>query len=182
MATYPPPVVPDILAGFGPQQADMAGLWVEPASFFQNRIVARVSQTSTTTSLPSSGNATTVAFDTVIEDPYSGWSAGSFNWTPPAGYSGWYQVTLTVIVSAPGATGVTLQLNLLYGGVSTGKISGCLQPNATGGCSGEFLIYLTGGQDAVAGQAAVKNSGSAVSTKDTPAGQQSTMEIVWIST
>ena len=57
---------------------------------------ASASQTTTATSLPDSGAATTIGFDTVAEDPYSGWDSGTFLWTPPAGYSGWYQATLTV--------------------------------------------------------------------------------------
>ena len=51
--TTPAPSVPSFLAGFGPQQSDMQSLWVNPAAFFQQKVVFRATQTTTATTLPS---------------------------------------------------------------------------------------------------------------------------------
>ena len=83
--TTPAPSVPSFLAGFGPQQSDMQSLWVSPAAFFQQKVVFRATQATTATTLPSAGTTTAIAYDNIIEDPYSGWDATNKNWAAPAG-------------------------------------------------------------------------------------------------
>jgi hypothetical protein len=182
--TTPAPSVPDFLAGFGPQQSDMESLWVTAAAFFQQKVVFRATETVTATTLPSAGTTTAIGFDNIIEDPYSGWSATNENWTPPLGYSGWYLVTLTVWVTAPGAT-ETVLVPHLAGAAAGNAVDGypltCIVlPNGASGAEAYWYVYLVGGSDAIAGAAAILNSSSSVTT-DLTAGQNSSMEIIWIS-
>lgn len=178
MVTFNAPVVPVFPAGFGPQATDFSTWWYQTASFLQNGVVLRVDQESAATSLPSTGATTTIAFDTVLEDPYSGWSASTHLWTPPAGYSGWYQVTLTVrtvtlanlVDLRPALVGTTTyNLTTVQG-----------NSNAGAGCSATFVVPLIGGQDSVGGACQLLNSGANINTSLT-AGQRSTMEIVFVS-
>jgi hypothetical protein len=180
VATYGPPSVPGFPAGFGPQATDF-GTWVfRNFAFFQNGVVLRASQATTATTLPDTAVSTKIAYDSILEDPYSGWNASTHLWTPPAGYSGWYQVTVT-IRTATLADLVNLQPALA--GTWTYGL-GILQAQGAGtpggGASGTFTVYLTGGQDTVGGACGLYNSGSNVSTSLT-AGQQSALEIVWVS-
>lgn len=181
MTTFPPPVVPVFQPGFCPQQADFTSLWQNTAAFFQNRVVARVSQTTTPTTLPSSGALTVIGFDTVLEDPYSGWTGSpSFQWGPPAGYSGWYQVTITVRTGFATSVDLYVYLNTPALGASAPVTGAQLASNVSAGASGTFTTYLVGGQDAVQGAARLQNSSANVGTSLT-AGQQSTLEVVWLS-
>ena len=182
--TTPVPSVPDFIAGYGPQQSDFQGWWVNAAAFFQQRVIFRAVQASSATTLPSSGAVVTIAYDDILEDPYSGWSATSYNWTAPLGYSGWYQVTVTVWVTASGADNIVLSPYII-GDAASNAMSGyplasVVIPNGQGGAEGTYYVYLTSGQDAVSGGASVTNSSSSVST-DLSTGTQSSLEIVWIS-
>lgn len=181
--TTPVPSVPDFLAGSGPQQSDMQSLWVNPAAFFQQRVIFRASQTSGATSLPAAGTYETITYNNIIEDPYSGWNGSTHAWTPPAGYSGWYQFTATVIMQSPGAAGVGLKIQILDAAVSTGPLTVTMLPSAAvGGGEATFYVYLIGGQDGVAVQAGLQNSSGAVSTNATAtSGQAPTFEACWIS-
>jgi hypothetical protein len=179
MATWPPLQVPSFAAGLGPQASDMNTWWYSTAGFMQNRVVARLSQSVSAQSLPSSGANTTIQFDTVIEDPYSGWQGSpSYAWEPPAGYSGWYQVTITIrTVALP--TLVDLFAGL--GGTYSDKLVSIQGAQDVGaGASARFAVYLVGGQDTVTAVCELLNSGSNENTSIT-AGRQSTMEITWLS-
>jgi hypothetical protein len=180
MANIPFPSVPDFIAGYGPQQSDMYSLWTSPATFFQDRMVLRVSQSSASQNLPDSGAVTTITFDTVLEDPYGGWSATSHSWTPPTGLFGWFQVTITVWVSSPGLDVVLAPSILTATSVSSFALADITCNSGQGAAEGTYFTYLNGGQDNVAGQAKVMGASSAVAT-DITAGQQSTMEIIWLA-
>jgi len=178
--TTPAISVPDFIAGYGPQQSDMTTLWSDPLAFFQARVVFRASQTSGATSLPSSGALTTIAFNNIIEDPYSGWNASTHKWEAPAGFSGQYLATVNVWVAAPGATDVTLVGEV---GLATGTsdpLVAVVLPNNVSGISYSYYYYLVGGQDVLYAAAYIQNSSSAVSTSLT-AGENSTLEVMWIS-
>lgn len=174
------PSVPDFPAGSGPQQPQFQSWWTGPSTFFLDRIIARVTQQSSSTTLPDSGDAVTILFDTVVEDPYSGWDASTHSWFPPAGYSGWYMVTLRVgIDNTAGANvALTLQLNtsyttypdLVWVNLPSGDCSACAA----------LPVFLTAGQDGVAGAASIQNSSSALSTVTTT-GFYPTLEVVWLS-
>ena len=178
MATYGPPAVPVFNAGYGPQAADFNTWWYQTASFLQYGVVLRATQTTTATSLPDSGAATTIGFDDVLEDPYSGWDSGTFLWTPPAGYSGWYQATLTVRTVEVAAN---VNLRPLLAGTYGQALATAMGADTSGaGVSGTFVVYLVGGQDTIGGACELLNSGSAKNTSLT-SGQQSTLELVWVS-
>ena len=172
------PSVPVFLAGYGPQQADMQTLWTGPATFFETRVVFRASQTTSASTLSSSGAYGVIGFDNIIEDPYSGWDNTHKQWIAPAGYSGLYLATLTVWVGTA-ANNVILAVNI----AGTPQVEPATTSNllGTGGsavCAN--YAYLVGGQDKLWGTAAVLNSSANVST-DLTAGQNSTFEIIWIS-
>lgn len=172
------PSVPDFLAGYAPQQPDFQSLWVNPATFFRARVVFRASQTTTATTLSSSGNYSTIIFDNIIEDPYSGWSNTLHHWVAPAGYSGTYLATFQVYVGTAVAVNTILAIEI--GGTNQ------IEPATATACAGTTGVvcmnyqYLVGGQDGLWGTAAVLNSGVNVST-DLTNGQNSTFEIIWIS-
>jgi hypothetical protein len=178
VATYNAPVVPVFPAGYGPQASDFNTWWYETASFFQNGVVFRASQTTTATSLPSSGATTVIGYDNIIEDPYSGWNSGTHSWGPPAGYSGWYQVTMT-IRTVTLANLVSIQAHIK--GTWTYNLT-LAQGNSTAsaGVSAAFGVYLIGGQDTVQAAGSIGNSGVNVNT-DLTAGQNSTLEITFLS-
>ena len=178
MTIFPPLIVPSPQAGTQPQQADIATLWVNVASFLQNKIVFRADQETTATTLPSSGAQTKVALDTVLEDPYSGWDAVNHNWGPPSGYSGWYEVSMTLRTAA---IANLVELRLILGGTfpfGLTSVQGASSGNP--GVSATWSVYLVGGQDTVNMTASMLNSAANVSTSLT-AGQRSSMEICWLS-
>ena len=178
MTTWPAPSVPVFPAGYGPTQTDLDNWWYNVAGFLQTGVVFRASQTTTATSLPDSGAATTIGFDTVLEDPYSGWDGSTFLWTPPAGYSGWYQATLTVRTVEVAAN---VNLRPLLAGTYGQALATAMGADTSGaGVSGTFIVYLVGGQDTIGGACELLNSGSAKNTSLT-SGQQSTLELVWVS-
>lgn len=183
--TTPLPSVPVFLAGFGPQQSDWQSLWVNALAFFQQKVVFRATQATSATTLPSSGGVTTIAYDNIIEDPYAGWNATTHEWLAPAGLSGWYQVTVTVWLAAPGA--LQIVLSPYVGGsaaynANTGKaLAGSVVASSSpgGAAEGTWLLWLTGGQDAVWGAGAIANSGANHATSTT-AGQNSSIEVIWL--
>jgi hypothetical protein len=177
-AVFPPPTVPVFIAGYQPLQADFTGWWYDVLGFHQNRPVFRAEQATTTTTIPGDGANFPIGFDTVLEDPYDGWGLVTANaWSPPAGYSGWYQVTVTAYVhDLPSAGSVRATI----GGTYTQDLGTTAGPTSHyAGVEGQFVVYLIGGQDTVWGGVELFASSSG-STSDT-AGQLSTMEILWLS-
>jgi hypothetical protein len=181
--TTPTPGIPNFEAGYGPQKTDMQSLWVNPLAFFQQRTVFRATQSTTTTTLPSSGAITTIGFDTIIEDPYGGWNATNHWWLAP--FSGWYQVTLTVWVASAGATEVVLQPNIQCTGAAGNLAQGValaavpLPSAAPGAAECTWYPFMVGGLDYVYGAASIQNSSSSIATDNT-SGDQPSMEIIWI--
>lgn len=166
-----PPEVPVFTAGSDPLPADF-NRWVQaPFAALTGKVVFRAAKTNAQ-SLSSGYN--TVAFNSIIEDPYGGWSSANNAWSPPSAWNGTYVVKVGVwcaalsggrLLSVIGLNGSTLyQLN---GAWTNGSL-----PN---GACGEAPVQLIGGQDQVSGIAWV----SAASSVSTTTGQQCTMEITW---
>lgn len=176
--TFPAPFVPTFPAGFGPQATDFQNWIYGTMGFLSTRVVLRVAQETAATSLPDSGAATLIHYDTVLEDPYDGWDGSTYLWTPPAGYSGFYQATLT-IRTAEVANLVALR-PVLAGTFSYTLACVQGQSNAGAGVCATFTTYLVGGQGTIGGACELLNSGAAVNT-DITAGQNSTFELVWVS-
>jgi hypothetical protein len=171
------PVVPQFLAGFGPQQGDMQALWTDPARFYQQRVMYRVAQTKAATTIGSGYGA--IKFDTMLEDPWEAWNSGFFFVAP---FNGWYQVNGTVWTASPGVTQCALFLTISSSaaGNPTAGIGITVTNLPAAGGAGEIVwaVYLSAG-NTVALDAAITGIGS-VST-NINAGQQSTMEVIWIS-
>jgi hypothetical protein len=178
MTVYEPPSVPVFNAGYGPQATDFNTWWMQTAGFLSTRVVLRVAQETAATSLPDSGAATLIHYDTVLEDPYDGWDGSTYLWTPPAGYSGFYQATLTI--RTDGVANLVALRPVLAGTFSYTLACVQGQSNAGAGVCATFTTYLVGGQDTIGGACELLNSGAAVNT-DITAGQNSTLELVWIS-
>lgn len=93
----PVPAVPQIPAGWQPVQADFTAWVTNPFSFLAQPACFRGQLQA---AKPLSG-WTLAQLDTVLEDPYSGWSATStgsqpaFSWLCPAGCGGWYDATVS---------------------------------------------------------------------------------------
>lgn len=152
------PALPNLVTGYGPQQGDLYSLVTSPLAFAQQRTVFRATQSATTTTLPSSGAATTIKYDTVLEDPYEAWSTGTFAWAVP--FTGWYQVTFTVGTgTAPANT-----ILAVYSGNDARPAASLVLPSTGGSVQGIAYVYGTAGQDSITVQAAVLNSASNVST------------------
>lgn len=183
MATYNFPVVPQFPAGYAPVVGDFDTWWYQTASFLQNKIVARLAQTTATTSLPTSGAQTLITLDTALEDPYSGFSASTHYWTPPTGYSAWYGVTATLQMNNTTALidvspALSIQSSPAYSSFTPQVLQ--ISTSGNGGASITYRVYLNGGVQSVGLTAGLFNASAAISTSIT-AGQQSTLEIVWIS-
>lgn len=172
------PQTPIFPAGYGPLPADFDG-WVQtPLSFLTGKVVFR-GELSTATTWTNSAN-TLIPFNTIDEDPYSGWSSGSHSWTCPAGCSGTYVVTMTVS-AAPSADTTTsmravvdLNSNSLWT-IAEGQTSSS-QNNLT---CGSVPVQLYGGQDVLTFFTFWTSSanGAAVTTS----GQRTTAEVTWFS-
>jgi len=168
------PVVPSFPAGYEPVTADF-NTWVQaPFTSLTSRVVFRAVKT-TAQSISASVN-TAIAFDTILEDPYSGWNAGSSTWTPPAAWSGTYIVAVGVFSAAVSGARLLATIGLNGGPLYT--VSSVWTNNGVpNGACGEAPVQLVGGQDQVAAYAYCS---SAVAL-DTTAGQQCTLEIGWYS-
>lgn len=169
------PVAPDFIAGYGPLPADF-NAWVQaPFTFLTSKVVFRA-QMQGGTSL--SAGSTQVYWDTILEDPYGGWSAGAGTWTCPAGCSGWYEVTMSAWTANPGVTTDVAESILYLNGSIYSEMSASwgVDGHATG-TSGSVPVSLYGGQDSISGWI---YSSAAVSTP-TVNGQWPTIEVVWIS-
>lgn len=171
MTTPDPPDIPVFPAGHGPVTADFNN-WIQtPFIFCTNGIMLRVEQRSSQSI--STTTFTTITFDTVLEDPYSGWGSGAHKWTAP--FSGWYQITLgwsvrltsTVAGAAINITGVVNEFSQVLNTSTTMGGAGC-----------SFITSLLGGIDTVAGTAW---SQFATTTDTTSAGRFPWMEITFVS-
>lgn len=178
MTLYPPPSGgPQFTAGSAPRgnQAtqDLDVLIQQPLAFCTAGIFARLRQTSTAQSLASGLNA--VHFDTVDEDPYSGWNGTSWYWSPPVGCSGWYHVTITAAVTYSSA--VQMQAEVVINGTAQWTYQSTCPASPYLQCGSSF-VYLFGGVDQL--QAGIYSNGTGLTTDNT-GGQQSTMQLAWIS-
>ena len=172
------PVIPYFPAGYAPLNTDFDG-WIQaPMSFLTSKVVFRAEQSS---ALAVSNNVNTlIPFNNVLEDPFAGWNAGASQWLCPAGYSGLYNVTLTVSAQS-NASNPVLQSRVgidsaaqLYTTCKTVVPSG----GPAGLASGSQPVQLFGGADSVQGYIILIGAAGNVATT---AGQRCTMTIEWIS-
>jgi hypothetical protein len=168
------PVTPVFPAGSGPLPADFDA-WVQaPFTFLTSKVVFRA-QLQGGMSLSAGENI--VPYDTILEDPYSGWNSGTSQWTCPAGCSGWYGVTMTAWSNSAGINTDLIESVLYLNGSVYQECSGDWGVNGHAtGSSGSVPISLYGGQDAISGSIF---SSAAVGVPTTN-GQYPSIEVCWL--
>jgi hypothetical protein len=174
----PVPAVPGIPAGWKPVQADV-DFWVTDSFSFVAQPACFRAQLLAALAL-AGGSFTLLPFDTVLEDPYGGWSAvatGSqpaYSWLCPAGCAGWYEASVSAF-----STATTTQLAAaLYLNGSAWAYPGddWAVSGAGSGTNGPVQVPLLAG-DYVQVYA---YAGAAASTPATAA-QYPAVELAWIS-
>ena len=142
------PVAPAFIAGSGPVPATMNSLIQAPFTFLTSKVVFRA-QLQGGQSLSSGFNH--LAYDTILEDPYSGWSSGTNTWTCPTGCSGWFDVCMTAFAGNQSASSQVQAVLYLNGSIysQTSAVWG-VSGHAAGTC-GSVPVALYGGQDAIGG-------------------------------
>jgi len=177
--TAAPVAVPSFLAGYAPAPSDFDS-WIQtPFAFATGKVVFRGQQTNTGQSL-SSGTYTVIQLNSILEDPYGGYSSVATSaqpaWSWLAPYDGWYEVTVTVSILNVAAH---LEPALLLSGTTqyeAGAASTPASPSAGIVCA-PIRVPMIGGLDYVQPQAWI----SAAATTEVGAGLNPVMEIAWIS-
>jgi hypothetical protein len=147
MPLYPPPgpvLIPD---GYAPLAADFTGWAINPLGFAATGICFRAQQ-QTPQSTGAPGAFTPMQYDTVLEDPFTGWSAANFWWVPP--YDGWYEVLTGANIAAT-AGSPDIEAALLLSGVRTELAQVPTYSGNMGACSGQGWVYAAGGVDTIQG-------------------------------
>ncbi len=155
MTLLAPPALPQFPAGLGPQPSDFAG-WVTDTLGFQTAgIIFRAEQT-VQQAFASGGTSYTLAYDTVLEDPYGGWTGTSpppgfpdYAWIAP--YSGILEVEVFCSLAAATAN---MQVSVLVSGATAYAATQAEQFSATLGGGSSFLrVPVLGGLDYIQAQA-----------------------------
>lgn len=175
------PAVPQIPAGYGPFPPDMTAWITTPFTFLATKVMFR-GQLQAANAL-SAGAWTQASLDTILEDPYSGWSAvatGSqapHSWLCPPGCSGWYEISMTGTTASQGSTPTQCGAALWVNGSEYRQSS--LSPAVNGntsGSAGVAVVPLLGGSDYVQ----MRIFSSAAVNTPALAGRYPTMEVAWI--
>lgn len=181
MSTWPQLVIPVFAAGYAPQAPAMNG-WVQASLGFCSAMPVFRAQKQAAQALTAGTFAPLQAGATagdILEDPYAGWSATATAaqpaWSYLVPFTGWYEVTLTILTAA--FSGWLTALVQVSGG--TAEIMGNAQVPASGpgGVPASLIIPATGGIDYI--QAGPQAS-AAVNT-DITAGQLCALEIAYVS-
>lgn len=174
MTTWPPAAIPVFPAGYGPQVADL-DTWIQNNfGWISTGALLRVQQTTGGgQALASGGNI--LAFNSVLEDPWGGWSAGSNAWFAPV--TGLYEITVTAMTVAA-AIWVSAQVQVSGSAAIEGGADLCPSGTAGGGiCS--VVVPLVAGFDFVQGGV---NVSASATTDTTSAARFPSMEIALVST
>lgn len=168
------PVVPYFPAGYKPLNSDF-DQWIQaPDSFLTTKVAFRA---ELTVPLSLANGDTLIPFDSILEDPFSGWESGSSQWLCPAGYAATYDVALTVSCAAQGPQPVVQARVGVNSAAQEFTVDKAWVPASTvpGIASGSCQVQLYGGTDSVQGYVHLSNTGNAVTT----AGQRCQMTIMW---
>lgn len=179
----PVPAVPQVPAGWKPVQADL-DLWVTDSFSFLSQPANFRAQRAAAQSL-TGGGYSLLQLDTVLEDPYSGWSATAtatqpaWSWLCPAGCGGWYEATLSAFTASQGSgtANVVLAALALNGILWQYGADDWAVASAPSGSSGPVQVPLLPGDYVQAWVFAT----ASVSTPTT-AGELPAMELAWVST
>lgn len=175
------PPVPQIPAGWRPNQADF-DLWVtRPLSFLAQPACFRA-QLTTAESL-SGGFLNLAQFNSVLEDPYGGWSAtltsqqAAWSWMCPAGCGGWYEATVSAFTTSQGGTAATIAPALFLNGTLWQYGSDAWAPSSgDAGSSGTVQVPLSPGD-----WVQVFLFSTATVTAPAVASQYPSVELTWVS-
>lgn len=174
------PVVPQIPAGWDATQADFDSWVTTPFSALASPPGFRGELHAAT---PLSGTVL-APLDTVLEDPYGGWSAvatsaqAAHSWLCPEGWTGWYDVSATGAWTAGGDATEVMHAHLyLNGTVWARGGTGWMPPGRAGGSSGGYIVPLVGGQDYLQLYLYSTASVNAPAT----AGEYPSLDLTWIS-
>jgi hypothetical protein len=177
----PPPGGPQFEAGSKPHgnlaTQDLDILIQQPLAFLTAGIFARVHQATAQTLTDAADNV--IHYDTVDEDPYSGWSGSpNWRWAVPAGCSGWYHVRVGCsLATVPANT--ELRPEVTVNGINQFSLQDPVSPSAPMLVTGSAYVYLFGGVDYVQGTVHL-TAGSNEPTSVT-AGLQPMLELSWVS-
>ena len=176
------PQVPVFPAGYAPLPGDFDN-WIQaPLAFLTSKVMLRAELAGT--QVLTANTSTLLPFNSILEDPFSGWDASQSQWFCPAGYSGTYEVTLTASCG-PGIGSTTLVTPQV--GVNSAAflytVDRAWVPGATvpGIASGSTLVQLYGGTDSVQGYAALPSGSGTNGGVVTTAGQRCELTISWCS-
>lgn len=182
MSGLPVPSVPVFYAGQAPtaQLNNMGNAF----SFLLAKQVFRARRVATGT--VTKGATTLVPWDTIDEDPYTGWAAGA-----PTKYivpgAGWFLCVGTVSVTGTGAAGTALIPDFSIQGTSPTGVGSpgwegpqfCIPTSAPQCSTGYWEGYCNAG-DSVELGAFLSSEPAANFAWQTAAGQQSRIEILWM--
>lgn len=168
LAPQPVPVFP---AGLAPQDADFTTLITNPFTFQTSGIVFRAERHG---SQSLASGSTVIQYDTILEDPYSGWSGVNWRWTVP--YTGQYEAVTTGCVSIAAFSSCAANIVTPYGTLDGAQHEALVA--FPGMASGQQVISMVGGIDWFSGSIFV----STATTTNTVAGRFSSLEIRYLST
>lgn len=177
----PVPAIPQVPAGWGPLPADFTTWVTNPFSFLAQPAVFRAEHHAATALTGGAYNI--LHWDTVLEDPYGGWSTvttlqqPAYSWLCPAGCAGWYEASLSGFTANQGSSTAQIAMVLYLNGSLWQYASDDWAVNGSdSGTSGSLPVPLVPG-DYVQG---LLFSTASVSCPGT-AGQYPSWELAWIS-
>lgn len=175
MTTWPEASIPVFPAGYAPLAADFT-TWVQDNfGFISAGVLFRAQQTTGGGQALTSGGFNVLQYNSVLEDPWGGWTAGTWEWAVPV--TGIYEITVTGMTTASsqwdsGAVRIS--------GTTFVQGEDALCPSGTAGggiCS--VIVPLVAGFDYVQGGLVVSASAT---TDTTSAARFPSMEIALVST
>lgn len=171
MTGYSPPAIPQFPAGFGPLPANM-NAWVQaPFGFLTNSVVFRAERHAT--QAIGATTYTPIQYDTIQEDPFSGWAATVANaWTAP--FTGWYEICVTAQVST---SSVVMSAGAQITGSVNYRTDQLSTPTMPGGVTASYTSAMVGGSDYAQGVVWTSIAAALSAT----AGRYSAMEIIFLS-
>lgn len=171
MTGLPVPTEPVFPAGYPPVTSDFTGWVTDSLGFCTTGVVFRAEQT--TAQSFSASTETVVTFNSVLEDPYGGWLAGSNAWLAPV--SGWFAITSTIVIASNSGT---LTNTIFLDGTTEYAASAVQTPSTVpGGSCATFWLPMIAGTDFVQILLFMTSAGNT----DAGQGQRSTLEIEFVS-
>lgn len=182
LAPTAPPSAPVFPAGYGPVTQDFENWVRRPLGYCTEQTVFRAEQAAGGGQALTASTWNPLAYDTILEDPWGGWSATSTatqaanSWLVP--WTGTYRITFRWCALASSAW---QDAALGISGISPAlEAGGPLSPSGvTGGAGASFLVQLIGGADYVQ---LLANPSVSATTDTTALGRRPSVEITSVQT